>query len=121
MEAAAALEARSEFAGSGTPAGATTPNADVDAQDGLFDQVVEDTDLEAALEERERKRVVKADATAAYKEVHESAKGKIDALDIEAGSVVRCGRFRIKVSETPSRSVSFETSASKRTTISLLD
>lgn len=95
--------------------------ATLDAQAGLFDRVIEDGDLEAALEERERRRVKKADALAKFKETHDSVKGRLDALDLEEDTVVRCGRFRITVKATESRSVAFDTAPGRRTTISLLD
>lgn len=97
-----------------------TSGASVDPQDGLFDTVLEDADLEAALEERERKRQDKSIATGRYKEAHDAAKAKIGSLELEDESVVRCGRFRIKTAKTAGRSVSFETSPSSRLTISLL-
>lgn len=124
---AATTEAPFNVRGSGIPDDASvtgqdegTASAAVDAQDGLFDQVVEDADLEAALEAREKQRQDRAVINARYKEAHDKVSGKLEALELDEESVIRCGRFRIKTSRVPSRSVAFETSPSKRTTISLI-
>lgn len=73
------------------------------------------------MEAREKARQDKSVVVARYAEKHDAAKGKLDALELGEDSVVRCGRFRIKVKRVESRSVSFETAASRRTTISLID
>lgn len=104
------------------PVGETgTGNGAVDDQDGLFDQVVENPDLEAALEEREKVRQDRAVVNSRWKDADTKAKNEIDELEIGEEAVVRCGRFRIKKSVTKGKSVAFETSDSSRTTISLLD
>lgn len=95
--------------------------AAADAQDGLFDQEIDDPSLIEALEEREKLRAAKAKATAKYTEKHDAVKARLGELNIEPGDVVRVGRFRVKKTETESRAVAFETSASTRMTITLLD
>jgi hypothetical protein len=95
--------------------------ATVDPQEGMFDRVVEDGDLISALEEREKRRKSFKALEAKYKEADERAKGLIDTYNIGDGEVVRAGRFRIKITRTASREVSFETSASRRMRISTLD
>ncbi len=97
------------------------PHAEPDDQDGLFDQVVENDVLAAALERREQAKQAKNAATKAYKDAHDAAKAHIDALELEEGAVVRCGRFRLKLSAVQGRSVSFETGDTSRLSISLLD
>jgi len=92
-----------------------------DDQDGLFDQVIENDLLVQALENREAAKTRKRAAASKFQDAHDSAKGMIDTLDLDDETVVRCGRFRIKLSKTAARSVAFETSGSKRLTISLLD
>lgn len=94
---------------------------DVDAQYGLFDQVIENEELEAALEEREKVNNSRKALNAKFKTADTEAKGLISALDLSADDVVRCGRFRIKLSEVAGRSVAFETDPAERLTISLLD
>lgn len=123
MDAAAVQDPPFDVRGSGIPDDAEVTgqtSAAVDPQDGLFDQVIEDADLEAALEARERQRQDKLVVQARYKEAHEKVAGKLEGLELDDDSVVRIGRFRVKVSKTPGRSVSFETSESRRTTISLI-
>lgn len=90
-------------------------------QDGLFDQVIEDEALEAALDEREKRKQRKKKATAEFKEKHDVVKAKLDFHDLPDGSIVRCGRHRVKITRTAPRSVAFETGGSRRVTISLLD
>jgi hypothetical protein len=95
--------------------------ATVDPQEGMFDRVVEDGDLISALEEREKRRASAKTVQAKYAEAHDKAKALIDAYNIGDGEIVRAGRFRIKITRTASREVSFETSASRRMRISTLD
>lgn len=93
-----------------------------DIQDGLFDKVVEDELLGKALEKRQAAKDKKAKASADFKETDDVVKGKLDALDLEPGTVVRCGRFRISKSEPGAPvEVNFTRSPKPRLTISLLD
>jgi hypothetical protein len=108
----AALDAGGELDADGRdfPEGAADDGDNVGSQqDGLFDQVVEDEELEAVLDEREKLRQKKLAATKAYKERHDVAKGKLDALDLPDDSTVRCGRHRITVKRSAARHVSFDT------------
>jgi hypothetical protein len=95
--------------------------ANVDAQDGLFDTVIEDSALEEALEAREKVKASRAALNAKFREADETAKGLLSALGLEKDTVVRIGRFRITLSEIEARSVSFETEASERLTITAAD
>lgn len=107
-------------------AGDPVTTAGVDPQDGLFDQVVENAALEKALEKRLTAKEALKPKTKDYKESNAAAKGMIAGLEFpvpETGDeplVIRCGRFRIKVAPTKGNKVSFETSPSTRTTISLI-
>lgn len=84
----------------------------VDPQDSLFDRVIEDADLEEALEAREAKRIIAADKKADFTAKADVAKAKLDALGgVEVGETVRCGRFRISCFRVGANSVSFETGA----------
>lgn len=96
-------------------------SAAVDPQDGLFDREVEDGDLISALEKREKLNVQRKAVTAKYKDAHDNVKGMLAGFELGDEEVVRVGRFRIKMSRTEGRSVSFDTSPSRRMTISLLD
>jgi hypothetical protein len=83
--------------------GAAAARAEPDDQDGLFDQVIQNDVLAQALEKREKARLAKAKATKTYTEAHEAAKGQIDALGLDAETVVRCGRFRSASRSVPAR------------------
>lgn len=93
----------------------------VDPQQGMFDRELQDGDLIAALEEREKRRKSKKAVTAKYDEQHDKVKALLDGFNLDEGEVVRAGRFRIKITRRESQAVSFETSASRRMSISLLD
>jgi hypothetical protein len=93
-----------------------------DPQDGLFDQVISDDLLVKALEKRHTANQDKSLAVAAFKDADDVVKGKVDALEIEPGQTVRCGRFRIAKSEPGDPvDVSFTRSPKPRLTISLLE
>lgn len=96
-------------------------SATVDHQHGMFDREVEDGDLISALEEREKRNAKRKDATAKYREQHDKVKALLDGYELGDEEIVRIGRFRIKMSRTEGRSVAFDTSPSRRMTISLLD
>lgn len=96
-------------------------SAAVDPQDGLFDREVEDGDLIAALEKREKAKDAKKAVTAKYREAHDKVTGMLAGFELGDEEIVRVGRFRIKMSRVEGRSVAFDTSPSRRMTISLLD
>lgn len=91
-----------------------------DDQDSLFDQVITNDLLEAALERRQTAKNKNAVTARALKEANDAAKGMLAGLDLEPDTVARCGRFRIKTSSTPERHVEFDTAAGSQTRISLL-
>lgn len=120
-EAIDAAHERQRLAAADTrPDGAADDPVGGDPQDGLFDEVIADAELEAALDARAKAKDAKKRATRTFNERHDVVKGKLDALDLEDDTVVRCGRHRIKVTRTPPRSVAFETDGGRRMTISLL-
>jgi uncharacterized protein YbjQ (UPF0145 family) len=81
---------------------------------GMFDRVIEDDALERLLEEREEKRVARLDANGEYNDADGKVKARLSEEDISAGDVLRCGRFRIKMTHTEGTAVAFETSGSDR-------
>jgi hypothetical protein len=85
-----------------------------DPQEGLFDRVLEDTALERLLEEREVKRTAKSVAAVEYNAAHETVKARLSEEDLSPGDVIRCGRFRIKVTHIEGGTVSFEKSGADR-------
>jgi hypothetical protein len=119
------LDGGGEFDGRDLPDGAADDEGgdilEPAQQDGLFDQVIEDEELAAALDKRQKAKDARKAAQAAFKERHDVVKGKLDALDLEDGTVVRCGRHRVEVKRVAARSVSFETSPSRRLQIKLLE
>lgn len=87
----------------------------------LDETVVEDTQLEQALEERQRRRVAASELRREFAEADEQAKSAIAKLELPAGTAVRVGRFRITRTDVPPRSISFETEAKSRVSIALID
>jgi hypothetical protein len=87
-----------------------------------FDEkAVEDTRLENALEERQKRKDSLDAVRVRYDEAHEAAQAEIARLDLADGTAVRVGRFRIERRYVPARAVSFESKASSRTRIALAD
>lgn len=91
------------------------------AQLALDEHVIDDADLEDALEERWRLRLVANEHRQAFEEASEATDVEIAKLELPDGGAVRCGRFRITRTARPGRSVSFETKASSRVRITLLE
>jgi hypothetical protein len=93
------------------------------AQDqlGLDEKVIDDPELEEALEDREKVKAQRSALNAKFKESHGRAVDLIDELDITEDTVVRCGRFRLSVSHVDSRSVEFTTSPTDRLMINTVE
>lgn len=91
-----------------------------EAQTAIDEQVIEDGDLVSALERRQEKKVLAGSARANYKDANDVVKGKLDALELEEGAVVRCGRFRITKRAVAAKEVSFSTDPSSRLTIAVI-
>ena len=102
---------------------AASGEVEVDAQDGLFDVVVEHELLEAALGRRQAAKEKLKSPKKAYEEADAAAKGMIAGLDdvtsfdvdTDEPLTIRVGRFRIRYASVGSRS-----EPTTRTTISLL-
>lgn len=93
----------------------------VDAQDGLFDTVIENDSLEKALEEREGMREERSAVNLKWKETTDKIKGIVATLDVDDGATLRCGRFRIDKTSVDAKSVAFETEASTRLNIGIVE
>jgi hypothetical protein len=90
--------------------------AAVQPQTALEELLIEDDELEAQLEARERAKEKAGKARKTFQEVNEAVKVHVNELD--AGeATLRCGRFLISRSERPGRSVSFETGPATRLSI----
>ena len=85
-------------------------------QTAIGEHVVEDAELEAALEAREQAKAAASEARKTFAAADEAAKGRIHELDLGEGRA-RCGRFVIAERDLPARSVAFDTEASTRVTI----
>ncbi len=89
------------------------------AQIELGEQIVENDELEAALEAREAAKVAAAAARKTYDEADTAAKAAIAELELDGPA--RCGRFQIRESEVAGRSVAFDTEPGTRLSISVID
>lgn len=96
-------------------------SSSVDAQESMFDKVIEDDELLAALDEREEKRAARLEANGAFKIAADNAKDLLVNHHIEVGEVVRVGRHRIKKTRIAPTSVSFDTSGSERLNFGLIN
>jgi hypothetical protein len=96
------------------------PRARSQPQTSLDEHVVEDAELERALEERETLKARAAKARKAYTEADEWAKGMLGRHDLDEAPL-RVGRFVVSALELPGRAVAFETSPSRRITIAVRD
>ena len=91
-------------------------------QMALDETVIEDPELEALLEDREKKKAAASIARSIFKEADDAAKGEIRKHgEIDDIGALRVGRYRITRKETPARAVSFETEAKSRIAIELVD
>jgi hypothetical protein len=79
------------------------------AQASFDEEVLEDADLEARLERRERAKAEAGTLGKSYRDLDTEVKGEILKMGHEGPVNLRCGRFIIEVKPRPSRSVSFET------------
>jgi hypothetical protein len=97
------------------PEGAADDRDKIDGvQHGLFDRVLQHPELEKLLDERAAANVKKLAAVAKFNEKHDAAKALLESMDLEDGTVVRCGNHRITVKRSEPRDVAF-TTGGKRT------
>lgn len=101
-------------------AAAAAAQAAPDAQDGLFDQVIDNDLLERALDKREAVKAAKGKALKAFKEADALAKAHLAELELDDDTTIRVGRFRIVSKSVPSRAVSFETQPTTRLSIGVI-
>ena len=88
-------------------------------QVGMDERVIEDSELEAALEERLSRKNSYSELQRQYGEADKRAKGLVEALGLSTGEVIRVGRFRIEKRATAGRAVSFETKPGSRISVSV--
>ena len=81
-------------------------------QGRLGEQVIEDEELAAQLEQRESLKGVASAASKSFRKTDEEVKGHILALGVEGP--VRCGQFVITVKSVEGHSIAFDTKAAVR-------
>ena len=86
----------------------------------MDEKVIQDPDLEAALEERLKRKNSRDALQKEYADADAKAKGLIEGLELPDGHAARVGRFRIARSALAARTVSFETKPSSRLTIDVV-
>jgi hypothetical protein len=74
--------------------------------------------LEAALDTREQKMVVKRKVSKEFRDADNVVKGLVGEFNLKEGEVARCGKYRIEVKTVPGGARAFETSDSTRLIIS---
>lgn len=87
----------------------------------MDERVIDDRDLEKALEDREIAKGAVSEARSKYNGIDEAAKGLVAQLSLKDGDVVRVGRFRLSQRRVAAKSVAFETDARDQLYISLAE
>ena len=88
---------------------------------GFDEQTIDDPTIEAALEEREKRKNSYDAVRKTYEAAHEIAKAKLSELELPEGGAARVGRFRITNTAIAAGHREFDTKASSRIRISLAD
>lgn len=91
------------------------------AQTALDETEWEDPELEKILSDREVAKGKKGEVIKKFKTLDDLAKEKLDELGLDDGTVLRIGRYRVRKTAVPSRSVAFETEPTSRLTIGVAD
>ena len=92
----------------------------LDPQTSIYETVIDDPELAAALEERLKRKTSVANANKRYRQIDETVKARLEELDLGDEAPVRIGRFIVTRKRTAGRSVSFETEPGARLWIKLL-
>lgn len=88
-------------------------------QTAMDEQVIDDAEVEAALEEREKRKSSLDAVRKIYDGAHEAAVAEIAKLELPEGGAARVGRFRVTRQEIPAGHREFDTKASSRIRISV--
>lgn len=97
------------------------PRTQTEDQLGFDEQTIDDPAIEAALEERLKRKNSYDAVRKTYEAANEIATAKIAELELPEGGAVRVGRFRITRQEIPAGHREFDTKASSRIRISLAE
>lgn len=96
------------------------PRSKPQDQLGFDEQVIDDPSIEAALEERLKRKNSLDAVRKNYDAAHTIASAKIAELELPEGGAARVGRFRITRQEVPAGHREFDTKSSSRIRISLV-
>ena len=88
-------------------------------QTAFDEQVIEDEEIEAALDDRERKKHSFDAVKKIFDGAHEFAMAKISELELPEGGAARGGRVRINRTAVPAGHREFDKKASSRIRISV--
>lgn len=93
----------------------------VEPQLGMDEEVREDPELEGILERRLRAQDDLGEVRKVFDGVDAEAKGAIERIGLEEGIPLRVGRFRLERTSTPGGHREFDTKASTRLKIRVVD
>jgi hypothetical protein len=86
-------------------------------QGSFGEELIEDPEFEAELEDWQEKKSAAADARKDFKTVDGKIKGRILVREPEDGAVFRCGRFTLSVKSTEAAHREFDVNPSVRVKI----
>jgi hypothetical protein len=90
-------------------------------QTAFDEQVIEDEEIEAALEDRDKKKRSLDAVRKVFDGANEHAMLKVSELELPEGGAARVGRFRITRTAVPAGHREFDTKASSRIRISAVE
>lgn len=93
----------------------------VKEQLGFDEQVIEDDDVEKALEERLKRKNSLDAVRKVFDGADTAARAELQKLELPEGGVARVGRFRITHTVSTARSVAFETKSKSRIRIATIE
>lgn len=93
----------------------------VDAQEGMFDRTIDDTGLEALLDQREDVKAKKLDANRKFKEKDDLVKARLGEFELADGEVARIGKYRIEKKQRAGGHREFDVAPGTRLNITLFD
>lgn len=95
--------------------------ATANPQTALYETVIDNPDLEKALEQRESRKASRAALQKQFKAADDQVKAELGKLDLGDDAPVRIGRVVITQKPVAGRSVSFDTEPTSRLAIKTLN
>ncbi len=86
-------------------------------QASFEEELLEDADLEAVLNQRQTLKEAAATAHGAFVDKDEEARGRVAGFELPTGKVLRCGAFRLSTTSVPAGHRSFDTKPRTRISI----